>query len=119
MLQTLSIEEIAPEREMPQKINIVEVVREPRMKFFKVPRLGAYLALKLNYQSCLFEEALDEAIKDKFEVRQRKKQQKDEMNEWLEEQNKIKEEKEKIEEEYNIEDKEWEKIKPKEFLSNP
>lgn len=89
------------------------------MKFFKVPWLGAYLAFKLDYQSCLFEEALDEAIKDKIEVRQRKKQQKQEMSEWLEEQNKLKEEKEKIEEEFVPEEKEWEKIKTKEFLSNP
>lgn len=87
------------------------------MKFFKVPRLGAYLAFKLDYQSCLFEEALDEAIKDKIEVRQRKKQQKQEMGEWLEEQNKLKEEKEKVEEEFVPEEKEWEKIMPKEFLS--
>ena len=55
------------------------------MKFFKVPRLGAYLAFKLDYQSCLFEEALDEAIKDKLEVRQWKKQQKIEVAEWMEE----------------------------------
>lgn len=89
------------------------------MKFFKVPRLGAYLAFKLDYQSCLFEEALDEAIKDKHEVRQRKKQQKVEIGEWLEEQNKIKEEKEKAEEEFVPEEKEWEKIKTKEFLSIP
>lgn len=41
------------------------------------------------------------------------------MNEWLEEQNKLKEEKEKIEEEFVPEEKEWEKIKTKEFLSTP
>jgi len=39
------------------------------------------------------------------------------MGEWLEEQNKLKEEKEKVEEEFVPEEKEWEKIMPKEFLS--
>jgi hypothetical protein len=50
---------------------VKEVVREPRMHFFKVPRLGSYLAVRLEYQSCLFEDALDAAVSDYLDVRQR------------------------------------------------
>jgi len=49
------------------------------MKFFKVPMLGSYMVFKLQYNNCLFEEALDDAIKDKIEKLQRKKQLKEEM----------------------------------------
>lgn len=51
-----------PEEILPKYIYVKEVVREPRMHFFKVPRLGSYLAIKLEYESCLFEEALDIAV---------------------------------------------------------
>ena len=46
-----------------------EVVREPRMHYYKVPKLGSYLAIKLEYDSCLFEGALDAAISDFVELR--------------------------------------------------
>lgn len=39
------------------------------MHFFKVPRLGSYIAIRLEYESCLFEEALDLAVQDYIEVR--------------------------------------------------
>lgn len=45
------------------------------MHFFKVPKLGSYLAIKLEYQSCLFEEALTVAVADYLDVRQRQKEQ--------------------------------------------
>lgn len=41
-----------------------EVTREPRIKYFKVPRLGCYLAVPLVYSSYLFVEALDAALLD-------------------------------------------------------
>jgi hypothetical protein len=50
-------------------IYVPEVVREPRMHFYKVPKLGAYMAIPLIYQSCLFENALDNAVVDYLEVR--------------------------------------------------
>jgi hypothetical protein len=43
------------------------------MNFFRVPRLGSYLAIALNHQTCLFEEALDNAVAD-FQEFQRKKE---------------------------------------------
>lgn len=40
-------------------IYVSEVVREPRIHFYKVPRLGSFLAIPLIYKSCLHSNALD------------------------------------------------------------
>lgn len=40
------------------------MVKEARMHFFKVPKLGSYLAVKLEYETCIFEEALDAGVLD-------------------------------------------------------
>jgi hypothetical protein len=45
-------------------IYVPDVVREPKMHFYRVPRLGAFLAVPLEYNSCLFEKALDQSITD-------------------------------------------------------
>lgn len=59
---------------IPKFIYVKEVVREPRLHFYKVPRLGSYLAIRLEYNSCLFEEALETAVHDYNEVRLRQKE---------------------------------------------
>ena len=41
---------------------VKEVVREPLMHFYRVPRLGAFMAVPLVYNSCLSESALDNAV---------------------------------------------------------
>ena len=71
---------------LPRSIFVKEVVREPRMHFFKVPRLGSYLAVRLEYKSCLFEESLDAAVQDYLDVKQRQKEQDDERKSFLEKQ---------------------------------
>lgn len=38
---------------------VKEVVREPKIEFWKVPRLGSFMAVPLIYKSCLFENASD------------------------------------------------------------
>jgi hypothetical protein len=43
---------------------VKEVVEDSRMHFWKVPRLGAFMAVPLIYKSCLSENALDIAIGD-------------------------------------------------------
>ena len=48
--------------EDPEHLLIKEVVREPRIHFFTVPRLGSYLAIKLEYKSCLSVEAYNAGI---------------------------------------------------------
>lgn len=53
---------------IPRHIYVKEVVREPRIHFYNVPRLGSYLAIKLEYSSCLSEEAFDFSIQNYLEV---------------------------------------------------
>ena len=48
------------------------------MHYYNVPRLGSYLAVRLEYESCLFEEALDVAVADYSEMRLRIKEQEEE-----------------------------------------
>lgn len=57
------------------------------MHFFKVPRLGSYLAIRLEYQTCLFEEALDAAVIDYLDMKQRHKEQEEEKKSFIEKQN--------------------------------
>ena len=47
---------------------IPEVVREKRMHFQRVPRLGSYMAVPLVYDHCLTDHALDAAVADFLEV---------------------------------------------------
>lgn len=53
---------------VPRFLVIPEVVREPKIHFYHVPRLGSYMAIRLEYQTCLFEEAFDEGVKDMLKV---------------------------------------------------
>lgn len=48
-------------------IYVPEVVREARMHFYKVPRLGSFMAVPLVYNSCMSEDALDNAVNDFLE----------------------------------------------------
>lgn len=43
-------------------IYIKEVVREPRMNYQRVPKLGSFMAVPLVYKSCLFDESLGESV---------------------------------------------------------
>ena len=36
-------------------IFVPDIVREPEMFYYKFPRLGSYLAIKLEFNSCLSE----------------------------------------------------------------
>jgi hypothetical protein len=54
-----------PEKDKdPKHLFISEVVREKNIKYFKVPKLGSYLAIRLSFNSCISEEALEAAILD-------------------------------------------------------
>lgn len=55
-------------------IIVPEVVKEPKMHYYRVPKLGSYLAIKLEYDSCLFEYAFDEAIENYNLVNEKNKQ---------------------------------------------
>ena len=43
---------------------VKEVVREPKIHFYKVPRLGAFMVVPLEYDSCLSAASLDKAVSD-------------------------------------------------------
>jgi hypothetical protein len=58
---------------LPVSLCVKEVVREPRIHYFKVPRLGSYLAIRLEYESCLFDEALDAGVRDMLLVIEKRK----------------------------------------------
>jgi len=53
---------------LPKYKIVEEVVRESNMHYYMVPRLGSYLAVKLEFNSCLFEEAFDDAVANYAEV---------------------------------------------------
>jgi hypothetical protein len=56
---------------LPRFVLVPEVVRESRMHFFRVPRLGSYLAIRLEFQSCLFEEAFDAGLADYLNLQEK------------------------------------------------
>ena len=88
-----------------------EVVRESKMHFEKVPRLGCYMAIPLVYDSCLFNEALEEAVEDYTVVSKEKEEQDKQRAEYEEQQASIRDEKEKAGEPYEEEDPpEWKVI---------
>lgn len=86
------------------------------MHFFKVPKLGSYIAVRLEYESCLFEDSLDLAVHDYIEVRQRQKDQEEEKRQYYEklqeEQDPDGRENEGIEQR---QERQWEEIKPNNF----
>jgi len=83
----------APEK-LPHHILVEEVVRNPRMHYFKVPRLGSYIAIQLEYESSLHEEAFDEGVKEMISVHKRRADLEDEKAEWEKEEQTRKEAKE-------------------------
>jgi len=71
------------------------------MFYYKVPQLGSYLAVKLEYKSCLFETSYDAAVDNYKEVDQLNKDQEDERRAYEEEQAEIKKAKEDEDQEYD------------------
>lgn len=65
---------------------IKEVVREPRVHFYRVPRLGSFMAVPLEYESCLSAKALEAAVADFQGIAKAKEEQVKLKNEWEEEQ---------------------------------
>jgi hypothetical protein len=88
---------------------VEEVVRNPRIHYFKVPRLGSFMAIHLEYDSCLHEEAFDDGVKDMLSVHKRRAEQEDEKADWEKDEQMRKEQKEQDEEasEYKPEERDW------------
>lgn len=100
---------------LPKHLIVDECVREPRIHYYDVPKLGSYVAVKLEYNSCLFEEAFDEAVVDHIAKEAARAEQLKQKIEWEEAQNELKREKEEAGEEYIEEEKNWEDIQEKPF----
>lgn len=94
----------------PKHLIVDECVREPRIHYYDVPKLGSYIAIKLEYESCLFEEAFDEAVVDFVAKEAARAEQLKQKIEWEEQQNDLKKEKDEAGEEFIEEHKEWEEI---------
>ena len=108
-----------PEKEVPlaeqplntlKEVYVPEVVREPKIKFYRVPRLGCYFALALQFQSYLHEDFLDKALENYYITMQKIDEQNKAKAEKEEEIKREKEEKEEAGEEYVPPQIEWEKI---------
>lgn len=86
------------------------------MKFFRVPKLGAFIAIRLSYQSCLSVEALDAAVENLREIEEKKAVQEEEKREWFEEQEAEKEAQLKEgNEDWAMPEKEWERFDPEPY----
>lgn len=79
--------------------------------------MGSYMAIPLEYESCLSEKALDQALVD-YQGYQKAVQEQDRQRKELDEENeRIKEEKEKNGESFILEERQWPEIEEKEFLT--
>lgn len=65
-------------REKVKCISVDDVVTDPRIHFFDVPKLGAYFAVPLTYKSCLSEASFDAGVDDALECRKLRAQQEEE-----------------------------------------
>jgi hypothetical protein len=90
------------DKRLPHKF-VPDVMKEPKLKFFQVPRLGSYLAISLKYNSCLYESSLDKAFENHFAIAQEKEAQEKVKQEHEEKVQKEREEKEAAGEVYKEE----------------
>jgi len=50
---------------------VANVIREPKMHYWTVPKLGSFLAIPFIYKSCLSSESLENAMLDYYDVLKR------------------------------------------------
>lgn len=72
-----------PEK-LPKHVLVPEVVEEAKVHYYSVPKLGSYLAIKLEYESCISEEAFDAAVVNLQDVEAKKAAQQAERTEFEE-----------------------------------
>jgi len=101
----------------PQHLVVPEVVRDPRVHFYKVPRLGSYMAIRLEYNTCLFEEAFDAGVLDLIEVNERLRIQEEERANFERMEEERKAQADADGEVFKPDNKEWPKIETKPYLT--
>lgn len=77
------------------------------MHYYQVPRLGSYLAIKLQYDSCEFEAAFDAALANYAQVQEKIREQQLEKAEWEAQQAELELEMEAEGEEFKRETRAW------------
>jgi len=102
-------------------VYVPDVTQEPRMTFFRIPKLGAYVTCPLVYKSVLSEAAFDEGVKERLRVQQETaEQQKEKESKDAEYQQRIDDAEDQGLNSKDIEDEwknvVWEEIKEKDFL---
>lgn len=75
----MSMDNIIDEKQKPlnetmKHFLIDEVIRNPKAKFFKEPKLGCYLVVDISYQSCINENSLESSIINYKEYLEEQKQ---------------------------------------------
>ena len=99
-------------------IYVKEVVREPKIHYQRVPRLGSYMAIPLIYKNCLFVESIEAAARNCNEVMKRREEQEADK---LAFQQKMDEEKAQADAQgvawVPSEEKEWEAIELDDFIT--
>ena len=53
--------------ENTNNLYVEDIIREEGIHFFRIPKLGSYIAIPLIYQNCLSEESFTTALKVKLE----------------------------------------------------
>lgn len=104
---------------LPKNILVPEVIREDKIHYYDVPKLGSYLAIKLEYDSCLSEAAFDSALSNYIEVEHQRAEQAKEKEAWFSEQSQKKAEAEENGEEFAPEEKEFPEIKTADYKTQP
>ncbi len=91
-------------------VYVPEVVRNQRVHYQKVPRLGCYMAVPLVYQSCLSDEALAQLVEDTQAYNAAVEEQQKEVEAYETELQARREAAEEAKEPFEEEEKEWEEI---------
>ncbi|CAG9313927.1 unnamed protein product [Blepharisma stoltei] len=92
---------------------VPDVVNNPKIKFFDVPKLGAYFATPLTYKSCLSESSFDTAVDDALDCRRRRADQELEREKKSEDNKTYREGEENPEEEEKV----WEDIQEAPYVT--
>ena len=96
---------------------VPQVVREPRIHFYRVPRLGSYMAVPFEYNSCLSAKALEEAVADIQNLHKAREEQDKARAEWEEDQQKAQDEAERNGVPFEGEKKVWDNLVEKAYLT--
>eukprot|EP00829_Urostomides_striatus_P011848 TRINITY_DN2997_c0_g1_i1.p1 TRINITY_DN2997_c0_g1~~TRINITY_DN2997_c0_g1_i1.p1 ORF type:complete len:331 (-),score=136.51 TRINITY_DN2997_c0_g1_i1:11-1003(-) len=96
-----------------------QVTSEAKMKYFKVPRLGCYMAVPLIYSSCLFPESLDSAVAEYAVYMEKVKKNEEQIKAWEDQCTQLKAEREEQQQEISKTEEKVEGAPPGEEFKLP